>query len=201
MKLKKIILPLLIFTVGFNAYGQEYTYPFNQAADPFADSVNHFDLEPFFDKASQLYGYKKDGKVVIDATYDFTQGFSKKGIARVTNKIPGSNVMISPLMMGGYLSMNLTSDNDGLNGFIDKSGKVVIPIKYSVLGLLELYKVVPFGIKKEVNGEQVVKFGLINDSGDIVMDAKYDHIYQQGKIYFATIFKPNYNEIYYLGEF
>lgn len=92
-------------------------------------------------------------------------------------------------------------DNGGLNGFIDTLGNVVIPIKYSALGAIEVYEVVPYSIYKEENGKRVQKYGLINDKGEIVLDATYDFIVQYSKVYQASILKESGEwEHYYLDD-
>lgn len=195
---KKLALLLLLFFSAKYAISQEYI---SNLIDPFESSVNYYNLEYFIDKSTDLMGYKKDGKIVIPAQYAFTQGFCKKGIARVTNKSPFNNSMLSPHAHGGYYMMNIIFDNMGLNGFIDTLGNIVVPIKYSALGVLELYEVVPYSIYEEENGKRVQKYGLINDKGEIVVDAIYDFIHQYSKVYEARILKEDGKyEYFYLDH-
>lgn len=84
---KKLLLLLLLFISAKSVLSQEYI---NEVVviDPLLDNTNCFGLEYFYTDDRKFMGYKKDGIVVIPAQYAYTQGFCKKGIARVSVESP-----------------------------------------------------------------------------------------------------------------
>ena len=129
---------------------------------------------------NDLYGFKKDGAVVILAKYDFACDFSE-GLAKVklgskygfVDK-SGKEVFQLKYDVVGDFSEGLASVFlNGKWGYIDKSGKEVIPLQYDIAGdfseglsAVELYG----------------KWGFIDKSGKEVVPLKYDHarIFSEG---------------------
>lgn len=180
---------LLLFLFIFSVQSAKAQWYINRTINVFdTTTVYLFDLEPYYTTSSPcLVGYKRDGKIVIPAKYDYTHGFCKKGIARVTIKSPEYKGEYPGWASGGYHTTGMMYDNDGLNGFIDTLGNTVIPIKYSALGALEMYDVVPYSIYIEEQGKRVEKYGLINIKGEIIVEPQYDLIYQYG----TTLYEVN----------
>ncbi len=133
-------------------------------------NYKHFGLEFFQEKDTHLYGFKKDGKVVIKPEYVYVEDFSPKGFARV--RTPGHNDR--PYMF----YQNLYVSNEGLDGFIDTLGNVVIPIEFGVIGQLGYYNVTEFtrGYETDDFRGRSEKYGLINDKGEIILEPTYHHI-------------------------
>ena len=124
---------------------------------------------------NDLYGFKKDGAVVIPAKYDFAdsfiEGLAPVGINGKWGYIDKSGKEVIPLM---YDSIDCFSEElaavelNGKWGYIDKSGKEVIQLKYDVVGdFSEGLAAV------KLNG----KWGYINKSGKEVIPLKYDSAY------------------------
>ncbi len=121
---------------------------------------------------NDLYGFKKDGAVVIPAKYDFADSFSEGlapvGINGKLGYIDKSGKEVIPLM---YDSIDCFSEElaavelNGKWGYIDKSGKEVIQLKYDDAYFFS-------------NGQARVKFsgewGYIDKSGREVIPLKYD---------------------------
>ena len=125
-------------------------------------------------KENDLYGFKKDGAVVIPAKYDFAEYFIE-GLASVFlngkwGYIDKSGKEVIPLKYDYvyYFSEGLAVVKlDGKCGYIDKSGKEVIPLKYDdALDFDEGLAPV------KLNG----KWGYINKSGKEVIPLKYDYV-------------------------
>ena len=84
-----------------------------------------------------LYGFKKDGAVVIPAKYNFADSFSE-GLARVVingkwSYIDKSGKEVIPLKYDDAYSFSeglAPVELNGKWGYINKSGKEVIPLKY-----------------------------------------------------------------------
>lgn len=119
-------------------------------------------LQAFQDESSDNYscGYKNDkGQIVVAAKYEGCGDFSE-GLARVS--------IMKPIMKDGY------EDGIYLQGYINETGKLVIPIKYEAplfdgviidyrdfhQGLLAVYK----------NG----KYGYMNKSEKLTIPYQYD---------------------------
>ena len=109
-----------------------------ESAEPFSEDLAVV-------KINGKYGFiNKDGKVVINAQYDYAQRFNE-GLALVEQK-------------------NKTTDKS-MYGYIDKDGKLVIPFQFeSSYG---------FGEGKAVI-KQGDKYGYINKDGKIIINAQYD---------------------------
>ena len=122
-----------------------------------------------------LYGFKKDGAVVIPAKYNFADSFSE-GLARVElygkwSYIDKSGKEVIQLKYNFADSFSEGLARVVINGkwsYIDKSGKEVIQLKYDVVGdFSEGLAAV------KLNG----KWGYINKSGKEVIPLKYDSAY------------------------
>jgi len=119
--------------------------------------LNAQDLVYFTDAKTNKCGYKdKSGKIVIDAKYDYTKNFTRGGIAKVN-------------IGGKYFQGNF---GDGHWGYIDATGKEVIPIKYDAVGAL------PFGndfSEGRVPVELDHKWGYVDSATGKELDSlKYD---------------------------
>ncbi len=98
------------------------------------------------------YGFiNRDGEIVIEPQFQYAYGFSS-GRARI---------------FSGKLS-SYGSPDEGFYGYIDETGKEVIPLIYQEASIF--YD----------NGKAVVckngKYGVIDSRGEIVLDFKYDYI-------------------------
>ena len=137
--------------------------------------IGCFGFERYWDEEKSLYGYQKDGKVVIDATYIWVEGFTSKGLARV-RKFRDETSRDSMSRASMYIF------NPGLDGFIDTLGNVIVPIEFGIVGLLDHFSVAEFTRGKQIrynNGTELgrsEKYGLINDKGEIVLEPMYDYI-------------------------
>ena len=170
--MKIIIVLLLLFTLSV------------VTVDTFAQNKNsvkelNFDLEVFYDESVGAFGYMKNGDVVIPAKYGFTDGFTSKGLARVRNQIKSVDCI------NQTNSLNMYMFNEGVDGFIDTLGNLIIPIEFGTIGRLDQDAVAEFtkGLKKTVTdtvGNTAVirteKYGLINDKGGIMLKPTYDYI-------------------------
>ena len=84
-----------------------------------------------------LYGFKKDGAVVIPAKYNFADSFSE-GLARVElygkwsyiDKSGKEVIQLKYDVVGDFSEGLAAVKLNGKCGYIDKSGKEVIPLKY-----------------------------------------------------------------------
>lgn len=196
---KQLIVILILFFSAKCAISQEYI---RSSFDPLSDSINYFGLEYFCDSKTRLYGYKKGVEIAVPAKYNYTQGFSKKGIARVTMESPDIEDEYASWKVGGYYTHGMIFDNGGLNGFIDTLDNVVISIKYRALGALEIFDVVPYSIYIYDSGKRIEKYGLINDKGDIIVEPIYDFIYQHGKRVFEArmLIDNKIEDCFYIDE-
>ena len=121
---------------------------------------------------NDLYGFKKDGAVVIPAKYDFADSFSEGlapvGINGKLGYIDKSGKEVIPLM---YDSIDCFSEElaavelNGKWGYIDKSGKEVIQLKYD-----DAFNFSEGLAAVELNG----KYGYIDKSGKVIIHLKYD---------------------------
>ena len=120
-----------------------------------------------------LYGFKKDGAVVIPAKYDIAGDFSE-GLAKVKLRskwgyIDKSGKEVIPLQYDGAVSFREGLAAVGLGskcGYIDKSGREVIPLKYD-----DAYFFSEGLASVELNG----KYGYIDKSGKKVIPLQYDN--------------------------
>ena len=139
----------------------------------------NFGLEMFQAKDTHLHGFKKDGKVVIKPEYVYVEDFSPKGFARV--RIPGPNNGYVQGLYPFYETLYLS--NEGLDGFIDTLGNVIIPIEFGVVGLLDHSNIAEFTRGRLIDSKDGTgsgrseKYGLINDKGEVVLEPTYDLIY------------------------
>ena len=124
---------------------------------------------------NDLFGFKKDGAVVIPAKYSFVDSFIE-GLASVFlngkwGYIDKSGKEVIPLQYdyAGAFSKGLARvEINGKWGYINKSGKEVIPLKYDDAS--------GFGdglAPVKLNG----KWGYIDKSGKEVIQLKYDDAY------------------------
>ncbi len=163
--MKTIILTLVFALFSFSVFSQiEYF-----RVDP---PFGYFGFERYWDKEKSLYGYQKDGKVVIEPKYVYVGGFSSKGLARV-RKLRDKQYPYQE-------AYSLYFDNEGLDGFIDTLGNVIIPIEFGVVGLLNHSNVAEFSRGKPITigrrDARTEKYGLINDKGEIILEPTYDFI-------------------------
>ena len=122
---------------------------------------------------NDLYGFKKDGAVVIPAKYDNADDFSE-GLAAVEINgkwgcIDKSGREVIPLKYDNvrWFSEGLARvEFGGKWGYIDKSGKEVIPLQYD-----DAYIFSEGLAAVELNG----KLGYIDKSGKEVIQLKYDN--------------------------
>ena len=109
--MKKIILSILLAVAGAVNAAALPAVPADTVADPYASDIPLTDkYEWFQEDASEKYGYKHNGHVVIPAKYDDASSF-REGLAavKINNKY----------------------------GFIDKTGTVVIPAKFDGAGYFD----------------------------------------------------------------
>lgn len=118
------------------------------------------------------YGYiDQKGKVIIEGQWDFASDFAD-GIARVVN---GDGEVLS----------SITYPSPGKTGFIDTTGRYVIPMEYSFIDYFRGESITRFTRGQYVcedmfgceNPYKGSKWGLIDNTGKIVVaDDKYDFI-------------------------
>ena len=119
-----------------------------------------------------LYGFKKDGAVVIPAKYNFADSFSE-GLARVElygkwSYIDKSGKEVIQLKYNFADSFSEGLARVVINGkwsYIDKSGKEVIQLKYD-----DAFNFSEGLAAVELNG----KYGYIDKSGKVIIHLKYD---------------------------
>ncbi|MEH7417857.1 WG repeat-containing protein [Neobacillus drentensis] len=138
-------------------------------------------------QGNYLYGYlNKRGKVVIPMIYESTNEF-KEGRAVVKEKgghyqlidLTGNVLHTYPYAWVGNYGQGLLSfkrSNDGLFGYIDVEGNIVMEPKFTMAGHFIDGRAI---VSLEINKKEL--YGLINHAGQFVI-------------------KPNYNQILYLGE-
>ena len=132
----------------------------------------NFGLKHFY--GDNGYGYKRGDEIIIPSKYPYVEKFGPKGLARVRLNPKGSGYPASEV------NQHIYKDNEGLDGFIDTLGNVIIPLEYGVIGELGYSDVAEFtkGLNKTVGGETIrtEKYGLINDKGEVVLEPIYDLI-------------------------
>ena len=136
--MKKIILSILLAVAGAVNAAALPAVPADTVADPYASDIPLTDkYEWFQEDASEKYGYKHNGHVVIPAKYDDASSF-REGLAavKINNKygfIDKTGTVIIPpnYDYAGYFEEGLAKVqiNDKW-GYIDKAGTMVIPAKY-----------------------------------------------------------------------
>ena len=135
----------------------------------------HFGLESFYDKETNLYGFKKSDRIVIEPKYIWVEQFSSKGFARVRTLRDGTN-------RDSIFQESMYILNPGLDGFIDTLGNVMIPIEFGVIGALDRSDIAEFtrgeiiDYKNGTGSGRSEKYGLINDKGEVVLEPTYDYI-------------------------
>ena len=136
--MKKIILSILLAVAGAVNAAALPAVPADTVADPYASDIPLTDkYEWFQEDASEKYGYKHNGHVVIPAKYDDASSF-REGLAavKINNKygfIDKTGTVVIPAKYEAVWSFS-----EGLAavyiagkwGYIDKTGTVVIPAKY-----------------------------------------------------------------------
>jgi len=140
-------------------------------------TVNEIELEPF-----EAHGFKnaETGEIVIEAKYDFTRGF-----------------------IGDLADVKLNNKW----GYIDKTGKVVVPIIYDqvwqrdgiVIAMLADIVRDKIGMVKEYSN---VKYGIIDtNSGDEFVPLQYDEVDVVGMLFYPIMLKVKLNGKYGLIDF
>ena len=131
---------------------------------------------------NDLYGYlNKQGKVVIPATYEsaseFTEGravVKPKGEQYQLIDLTGNVLHTYPYAWVGNYGQGLLSfkkNNDGLYGYIDVEGNMVIEPNYTTAGrFIDGHAIVSL----ESNRKEL--YGLIDQNGQFVMKAHYNQI-------------------------
>ena len=163
--MKRMYFILLFIAVNFIALAQNGSN---------IDREFNFGLELFLDTESGGYAYKRDGEIIIQGKYPYAEEFSPKGWARVRRNLKGASYSVWDVEQFIYLC------NEGLDGFIDTLGNVIIPLEYGIIGELGYSDVAEFtkGLNKTVGRETIrtEKYGLINDKGEVVLEPIYDLI-------------------------
>lgn len=138
-----------------------------------------------------LYGYlNKQGKIVIPVTYESASEFTD-GRAVVKTKgerfqlidLTGNVLHTYPYAWVGNYGQGLLSfkkDNDGLYGYIDIQGNMVIEPKYTTAGQFKDGRAI---VSLEGNRKEL--YGLIDQSGQFVLKANYNQILDIGEKRFA----------------
>ncbi len=143
-------------------------------ADNVVKNTNEPPLERFWE--NHKCGFKRGGKIVIKAEYDFVDDFfgdlaivSKNDKYGYINK---QGKVIIPLQydfrLGTFHDGLAYVKKDGKYGFIDKNGKIIIPLKYDDA---RRFNEGLAGVKN--NG----KYGFINKQDKVVIPFQYDSVY------------------------
>ena len=148
-------------------------------------------LTPFSD-AGDKWGYRNStGKVVITPQYSAAMEFSEQGIAAVADKDgwlyidTKGNPLVRPFVFDNgpdYFEEGLSRYVDsGKFGFINASGKIVIPAAYDFARpFSESRAAVCNGCRQEPVGEHKItvggKWGFVDSKGNIVIPLEYDGV-------------------------
>lgn len=157
-----------------------------------------------------LWGFADEaGNTVIEAKYEDVEDFSE-GLAVVAKDglygfIDRTGREVLPLRYDGANSFS-----EGLAGvkqdfiwsFIDKNGNKVIQGEYFAVGGFQggLAIVKMAGSKRDMYGDAVLQWGLIDRTGRQVVEPKYDDIYPWGEALFKVVVVRNPMFSGYLGE-
>ena len=145
---------------------------YSSVNDPYADDIAITEEYECFEKSGK-YGYKRNGKVVIPAKFDFAHSYFSEGLAAagLDGKYGyidknGKMVIHTGGYAGGPFSEGLAAVTiDGKEGYINKTGTLVIPANYDNASFFSE------GLAAvQIND----KYGYINKAGTLVIPAKYE---------------------------
>lgn len=145
-----------------------------------------------FSDANDKWGYRdSSGKVVIAPQYSAAMEFSKQGIAAVVDEDgwlyidKTGNPIVRPFVFDNgpdYFEDGLSRYVDnGKMGFINTSGKIVIPAAYDFARpFSEKRAAVCNGCRQEPEGEHKItvggKWGFIDQKGNVLIPLEYDGV-------------------------
>ena len=181
--------------IGYlNEKGEEILPPLYDAIDPEGDYLRV--------KQNELYGLTdKQGKIILDLAYWQMHSVNKKGtICRVLkDKKWGlidvlENKLILPLeyeQITDFLNGYAVIKKDDKCGVIDSFGKIILPIQYEGIEVVEK----GFLLKKDC------KYGFANYKGGQILPLEYDMIEEETghyyePYYYLTLSKDNLYGIY-----
>lgn len=150
-------------------------------------------------QGGELYGYKDlTGRVVIEPSFFMGEEFSEFGLAAVADTIGwayidvSGQVVVRPFVIDNgpdrFAEGLARFERDGLFGFFDERGRVVIEASYDFAApFSEGFAAICAGCRKAWKGEhwfmQGGKWGYIDRNGEIAIPLQYDeaHSFKQGR--------------------
>lgn len=138
-------------------------------------------------RAKQYYIYDHNGRLIHEKPFDYVSDYNGEGLRAVARNIPGKSYQyIMNSCFDGKIDTLIRFHKN--YGFIDQSGKIVIPLKYNqARGYFEKYAWVAKGFERGKKTSYI-----INREGNILLESPFDvlhplHNSHKSNYYITTI--------------